>query len=91
MSFTGFDSGKKNDPPFLFSYIVTSKVLSNSAFWWFFAVKSENVCPFQDFQGPQPKFKDFPGPWIFFCLFQGFQGPWQACKEFQIFQVVYEP
>ena len=33
-------------------------------------------CLFQDFQGPQPKFKNFPGagPWIFFCQFQNFPG-----------------
>ena len=33
-----------------------------------FAVKGEKFCPFQDFQGPQPKFKDFPEPGIFFSI-----------------------
>ena len=37
-----------------------------------FAVKSMKVCLFWDFQGLQPKFKDFPGPGIFFCHFQDF-------------------
>ena len=32
------------------------------------AVKGENFFSFQGFQGPQPKFKDFPGPGIIFCF-----------------------
>ena len=36
--------------------------------------KGKTFGPFQDFQGPQPKFKDFPGPGIFFCQFQDFPG-----------------
>ena len=35
---------------------------------------SQRFNSFQDFQGPQPKFKDFPGPGIFFCQFQDFPG-----------------
>ena len=45
--------------------------MTNSSFRLFFADKGEKICPFQDFQGPQPKFKGFPGPGIFFCQFQG--------------------
>ena len=31
------------------------------SFGLFYAVKGEKFCPFQDFQGPQPKVKDFQG------------------------------
>ena len=59
----------------MFSNIFTPKVfcsvMTKSSF---FAVKLETFCPFQDFQGLQPKFKDFPGPGIFFCQFQDFPG-----------------
>ena len=39
-----------------------------------FYSKRWKIRPFQDFQGPQPKFKDFPGPGIFFCQFQDYPG-----------------
>ena len=62
----------------MFSYIVTSKMLclvvTNISFWFLFAVEGQEFWPFQDFQGPQPKFKEFPGPGIFFCQFQDFPG-----------------
>ena len=69
-------------PPFTFSNIVTSNVLcpivTSSSFWLLFAIKGEKCRPFQDFQGPQPKFKDFSGPrfffLFFFCQFQDFPG-----------------
>ena len=84
MSFSSFASWGKIEPQFLFSNIVTSKVLcpimTNSSFWLFFAVKGETFCTFHDFQGPQPKFKDFPGLGIFSCQFQDF--PWQPWKAF---------
>ena len=67
----------KTEPPFLFSYIVTSMVLcpviTNSSFALFFTVKGEKLCPLQDFHGWQPKIKDFPGPGIFFSNSRTFQ------------------
>ena len=55
-------------------------ILFNSIFLLFLEIKKGIFCPFQDFQGPQPKFKDFPGPGHFFHQIQdfpGFQEPWQ--------------
>ena len=37
----------------------------------FFAIKGEKFCPFQDFQGLQPKFKDSPGPGFFLLRIPG--------------------
>ena len=79
MSFTRTCFLGKVDPPFLFSNIVIAKVLclvikKQLILIFFFAVKREIFCPFQDFQGPQPKFKDFPEPGILICQFQDFAG-----------------
>ena len=49
-------------------------VLTNSIFLSFLEIKKYIFCLFQDFQGPQPKFKDFPEPGIFFSQFQDFPG-----------------
>ena len=76
----------------MFSYIVTSKVYvglrKTALFDYFFTVKGEKFCPFQGCQGPQPKFKDFPGPGIFFCQFQDFQRPWQPCVVYVVVLVI---
>ena len=37
-------------------------------------MKKEIFCLFQDFQGPRPKFKDYPGPGNLFPKFQDFPG-----------------
>ena len=42
----------KIEPPILFTNIVSE-------------IKGETFCPFQDFQGLQPKFKDFNRAWNF--------------------------
>ena len=50
---------------FLFySTVCIKNILPNSIFSLFLEIK-KIVCPFQDFQGPRPKFKDFPGPGYF--------------------------
>ena len=58
MSFTRFASGEEWGLSFFFKYCFMEGVIS---FGLFYAVKGENFCPFQDFQGLQPKFKDFQG------------------------------
>ena len=49
-------------------------VTASSSFAFLFTGKGEKLCPFQDFQGPQPKFNGLPGPGIFFYQFQDFPG-----------------
>ena len=49
-------------------------ILTNNLFLLFLSTKKEMFCPFQDFQGPQIKFKTFQGL-EFFPHFQDFQGP----------------
>ena len=49
-------------------------VTASSSFALLFTGKDEKLCPFQDFQGPQPKFNGLPGPGIFFSQFQDFSG-----------------
>ena len=62
---------------FIFIHCYIEGILSGcdkQLFLIIFAVKGEQFCSFQDFQGPQSKFKDFPGPGIFFCQFHDFPG-----------------
>ena len=76
---------EKIKPPFMFSNIVTSNVLcpivTSSSFWLLFAIKGEKCRPFQDFQGPQPKFKDFSGPRFFFSFFLPIPGLSRIFKD----------
>ena len=76
---------EKIELPFLFSYIVTLKVLfpvmTNSSVSLFFTVKDENFphsrIPFKDHN---PNSRTFQGPRNFFAnsrTFQDFQGLWQ--------------
>ena len=65
-----------------FTFFLLFEGMTKSSVSLFFTVtcKVENFDPFQDFQGPQPKFKDFPGPRTSFAnsrTFQDFQGQWQ--------------
>ena len=67
MSFTRFSSAEKPSLRFqilLYRRYNVSSDYDNSDY--FLQLKAEIFCPFQDFQGPQPKFKDFLGPGIFF-------------------------
>ena len=58
-----------------FCFTSLSYQKSNSIFLLFLKnIKKEIFCPFQDFQGPQPNFKNFPGPGNFFNQFQDFPG-----------------
>ena len=59
---------------FILQCCCIKNILSNSIFLLFFEIKKEVFCPFQDFQGPRPKFKDFPGPGNFFPQLQDFPG-----------------
>ena len=38
------------------------RVVTNSLFLFFLEIKKYFFCPIENFQGPWPKFKDFPGP-----------------------------
>ena len=58
-------SGLAKSPFLFYSTAVSKNILTNSLFL-FLGIKKEIFCPFQDFQGPRPKFKDFPGPENFF-------------------------
>ena len=71
MSFTRFASEEKLSLRFCFHTLLyqryyTCLVMTNSSFGLFSTVEGEQICPFQDFQGSQPKFKDFLGPGFFF-------------------------
>ena len=49
---------------FVLQHCCIKNILTNSTFLLlvFWKWKKKFFCQFQDFQGPQPKFKDFPGP-----------------------------
>ena len=58
--------------------------LTNNLILSFFEIKKYIFCPFQDFQGPRSKFKNFPGHGKFFPnsrIFLNFQGPRPKFKD----------
>ena len=59
---------------FVLQHCRIKNILTNSIFLLFLEKKKESFYPFQDFQGPRPKFKDVPGPGNFFPQFQDFPG-----------------
>ena len=80
MSFTRFASGGKSSLRSSFQTLLYWRYnVRLWKFWLFSAVKGENFRPFEDFQGTQPKFKDFPGNFFFANsrTFLDFQEPWQ--------------
>ena len=59
---------------FVLQHCRIKTILTNSIFLLFLEINKEIFCLFQDFQGPRPKFKNFPGPGNFFLQFQDFPG-----------------
>ena len=59
---------------FVLHHCGIKSILTNSIFLLFLGIKKEIFCPFQDFQTPRPKFKDFPGTGKFFAQCQDFPG-----------------
>ena len=78
MNFTRFASGEKSSLRVSFHALLHRRyyvrLWQTANFDYFLQLKVKKVCLFQDFQGPQHKFKDFSGPGIFSCQFQDFPG-----------------
>ena len=83
-------------PPFLFSFIVTSKVscpvVTNSSSSSYFAVEGQKFAHSRIFKDRNPNSRTFQGLEFSFAnsrTFQDFEGPWQPCLKIQIQKQVF--